>query len=1273
MAIDTAKLKDLLQKLISRRWNQESFKLLLFEIENLSEEEETFFLNTVRDASIGYLVSFCSGFTKIKELQPSTRYSLVDKFDAMFVQKHQEVNLALVISPNGEQKIFKNPTLIFLEHPENKLACAYLGKVYLDGIPSTVEPNFNKAMELFKNRFNHIDSESAFKILLKNQKLEGPFLSSDEASILSNKIKRLSKPTLAYILDIIKQSWEKDEYPIWFVIANLKQHLSPKTCPLIEEFNVIFDQKFQELVDAYIKTPEDPISAKNVISQKIKIYFDNLQISEEKQNRILALSTNDVSDTEKSNILTLQGEVYLHQKKYDSAIQSLQSAIALKHSGAMSTRAHMHIHGLGGEKNYSEAFSHLDNAMELGNAVAINGRGYMYEQGLGGEKNYAKAIERFEKAADLRNPNAMYNRAHMHANALGGERNYSKAIELSEKSIPLGNTSAMTLRACMHMQGFGGDKNYAKAIVLFEKAILLENAYAMAFRAYMHMQGFGGDKNYAKAIELLEKAILLGNSKALYYRALMYINGWGSEKNLQKASELCFQTTLKGDKEALKMLTSLAEKDPDACFYLGKVYFLGSPEPNLIKPEFEKAVTLFKKSFNLTDDPEIAFKILLEDQKLEGPFLSSDEAKILLNKIANLSETKLSPIINIIEQSWGKDEYPIWFAIANLKQHVSPKTCPLIEKFHSIFDQKFQELVDIYIKTPEDPISEKNTLSQKIEIYFENHQISEEQQKRILALSTHDVLEPEKSNILTLQGKVYLHQKKYDFAIKTLQPAIELKHSSAMSTRARMHIFGLGGDKNYAAAIILLNDPILSSNPAAINSRGYMYEHGLGGDKNYDKAIERFEKAADLGDSNAIYNRAYIHANALGGKRNYSKAIELSEKAILLGDSNAIILRALMYIYGLGGDKNYPKAIALLKKAILLGNSSAMYYLALMYINGWGSEKDLKKATELCFRAALNGNKDALEKLTYLAEKEKDPHACFYLGKVYLLGVPNLIEADLFKAMESFKKNLDLIDSETAFRILLENKKLKTPILSSDEAENLSNKLKDLWETQLNPIRNIIKQSWEQHENSILSLIKNLKQLSYFKPSFTSTFDKLFNFFDNIFNQILEKLIKAYIEKQEEPTLKKILTYFDDDLISAKQVSQIFYLPIDTYEGVLKSNILYLQGKVCLHLSKKYPEAIKCFSQAISLGNSKAMNDLAMMYEKGRASPSRTKDIQAAAELYFQAFIKGYEEALQNLGRLQQENKEHAHVCFYLGEAYLFNKSAVKPVQEWYKIIFYLQ
>ncbi|MBS0359484.1 MAG: sel1 repeat family protein, partial [Proteobacteria bacterium] len=1218
------KLEALLVNLYHRTWTHTGeIQYILSSIEKLSQEEETYILRAFENNyTISDVFSFCAAFREIKNILPSKRYSLIDKFDAMLVQRHQEVNPVSVTRLNSQPETFNNSTLLFLAQTDNESKRAYLGKVYLHGIPGTVEPDFNQAMKLFENNFIWADPEDAFKILLENQKSEEHFLSSEEAKTLLGKLSGLnefSKPTLAFILDIIKQAWEKDEYPIWFVIANLKQYEHPDTCDLIEEFKTIFDQKFQDLVDAYIQTLEDPISKKNAISHKIEIYFKNNQISEGQQKKVLALSTHEVTESEKSNILYLQGRVYLHQKKYDLAITTLQQAIALKHSGAMTARAHMHQNGFGGERNSSEAFKLLDDPIKLGYSMAINNRAYMYKKGLGGEEEKSNAIKGFEKAIDLDNPHAMYNLAYMLLNAPGENKNLSRIMELSERGMLLGHSSCITLRA------------------------------------HMHMEGLGGNKNYPKAKALLEKAIFLGNPDAMRCRAVMYINGWGTKRDLQKASELCFRATLKGRKKALEMLISLAEIEPHACFYLGKVYLYGVPYftgTDFFKIEANpfKAMELFRKSFDLID-PETAFKILLEDQKLEEPFLSSEEAKTLLNKVANISPviikrgqwetTEISPIINIIEQSWEKDEYPIWFVIANLKQHLSPKTCPLIEKFNSIFDRKIQETIDAYIKTPEDPISEKNAISQKISIYFSNHQISEEHQNRILALSTNDVSEPEKSNILYLQGEVYLKQKKYELAIPALQSASALKHSGAMVSRADMYENGIGGDTNLSEAFRLLNDAIERGNSMAINNRAYMYEHGIGGDKDESKAIEGFEKASDLGNAYAMCNRASMHMEGLGGDKDYPRAIELSEKAILSGLGYAMTRRGYLHMKGFGGPPNYAKAIVLFEKAILLDDAYAMYFRALIYINRWRTQKDLQKASELCFRATLKGNKEALEKLTSLAE---EGDACFHLGKVYLFGVTGLVDPDFSKAMELFRKNFYLIqDPETAFKILLENKKLKKSILSSHEDQNLIMKIAYLPETQLNSIRNIMEQSWRQHEGSIFLLIKSLKNLLSSKPFMQSTFDRLFNFFDTIFDQKFQELIRAYIGKQEESIAQKISSYFDNEQVSLEQQNRILALSTGTCETADELNISYLKGRVYLH-QKKYKEAINALDPAIKL-NPDAMNARAWMYENGWGETGL--DHQKATDLYYEAILHGSKEAFKNLDRF-------TYASYYLTKLYLF-------------------
>jgi len=110
----------------------------------------------------------------------------------------------------------------------------------------------------------------------------------------------------------------------------------------------------------------------------------------------------------------------------------------------------------------------------LGNSKAMTNRAWLHAHGLGGDVNYSEAIKLYERAIALGHSKAMTNRAWLHAHGLGGDVNYSAAIKLYERAIALGNSEAMYRCGCLYLQKF---KMYKKTrgFELFEKGAALGN------------------------------------------------------------------------------------------------------------------------------------------------------------------------------------------------------------------------------------------------------------------------------------------------------------------------------------------------------------------------------------------------------------------------------------------------------------------------------------------------------------------------------------------------------------------------------------------------------------------------------------------------------------------------------------------------------------------------------------------------------------------------------------------------------------------------------
>jgi tetratricopeptide (TPR) repeat protein len=84
---------------------------------------------------------------------------------------------------------------------------------------------------------------------------------------------------------------------------------------------------------------------------------------------------------------------------------------------------------------------------------------------------------------------------------------------------------------------------------------------------------------------------------------------------------------------------------------------------------------------------------------------------------------------------------------------------------------------------------------------------------------------------------------------------------------------------------------------------------------------------------------------------------------------------------------------------------------------------------------------------------------------------------------------------------------------------------------------------------------------------------------------------------------------------------------------------MYYKGQGIPDEKPDYESAIPLYQQAITLGNSSAMNNLAYMYYKGQGMPDEKPDYESAIPLYKQAIALGNSSAMNNLAYMYYEGQ----------------------------------
>ena len=203
----------------------------------------------------------------------------------------------------------------------------------------------------------------------------------------------------------------------------------------------------------------------------------------------------------------------------------------------------MYHFGYGVEQNYSKAFEWYYKAAEGNYIPAYKMVSYMYDEGKGCVKNEAEAFKWIKKSVDNGIVDAYNNMGYMYFNGYGCNKDYSEAFKWFQKAADNGVAAAYAWIALMYSEGIGVAQNYNEALKWFQKAA--DNGVVGAYSdlARMSYIGKGGIKDYSKAKNYAELAIKNDTLDIVGHRILakLYIHGYGVEKNIAKAEALIEQ------------------------------------------------------------------------------------------------------------------------------------------------------------------------------------------------------------------------------------------------------------------------------------------------------------------------------------------------------------------------------------------------------------------------------------------------------------------------------------------------------------------------------------------------------------------------------------------------------------------------------------------------------------------------------------------------------------------------------------------------------------
>ncbi len=153
---------------------------------------------------------------------------------------------------------------------------------------------------------------------------------------------------------------------------------------------------------------------------------------------------------------------------------------------------------------------------------------------------------------------------------------------------------------------------------------------------------------------------------------------------------------------------------------------------------------------------------------------------------------------------------------------------------------------------------------------------------------------------------------------------------------------------------------------------GFEFEKGLLFQKDYDAARTCYDIAARHGSALAVNNYAWLFQNGLGVNMDIPLAVKLYELAAEGGCARALVNLGNIYEFGELGEKDYKKAFGYYRQAARAKEPKGLYNYANCLHYGHGTRKNYKKAFEI---------------FKYLADKDLDDEAFFYVGLYYQEGM----------------------------------------------------------------------------------------------------------------------------------------------------------------------------------------------------------------------------------------------------------------------------------------------
>ncbi len=209
------------------------------------------------------------------------------------------------------------------------------------------------------------------------------------------------------------------------------------------------------------------------------------------------------------NNIFREGLEACEREDYSEAIEHLNHAASLGHTGAQYNLGVVFFYGKGTATNYSKACDLFHKAANVGSADAAEQLGHLYFGDFLGQPDYREAEKWYEMASGKNLVYADFRLGQINYNGLGRPKDLTKAFYYLEKAARNGCMEAMVNLGILYEKGEGVLFCPEKAFYWYSAAAEKGSILGVAYLGEAYLEGIGIKKDEKKGIAFLEQAAAL--------------------------------------------------------------------------------------------------------------------------------------------------------------------------------------------------------------------------------------------------------------------------------------------------------------------------------------------------------------------------------------------------------------------------------------------------------------------------------------------------------------------------------------------------------------------------------------------------------------------------------------------------------------------------------------------------------------------------------------------------------------------------------------------